>query len=100
MTMGQQGAHKILVIADTAAVLEVTRATLEQAGYRVVVRDRPSAAIAAGLHERPDLVLLDVNLPSTTGDSLADVLSRTRATRSTLVVLYSSLPISALRVKA
>jgi CheY-like chemotaxis protein len=90
----------ILVIDDNAVVLEVTRSTLEQAGFRVVTRDRASGAVVAVLHERPDLVLLDVNMPNMTGDSLADILGRTRATRGTLVVLYSSLPANALRMKA
>jgi CheY-like chemotaxis protein len=94
------GARTILVIDDNAVVLEVTRSTLEQAGFRVVTRDRASGAVVAVLHERPDLVLLDVNMPNMTGDSLADILSRTRATRGTLVVLYSSLPANALRMKA
>jgi DNA-binding NarL/FixJ family response regulator len=93
-------ARTILVIDDNLVVLEVTRSTLEQAGFRVVTRDKASGAVVAVLHERPDLVLLDVNMPNMTGDSLAEVLGRTRATRGTLVVLYSSLPANALRMKA
>jgi CheY-like chemotaxis protein len=100
MNIGQRNARTILVIDDNAVVLEMTRVTLEHAGYRVVTRDRASGAITAVLQERPDLVLVDVNMPNMTGDSLADVLSRTRATRGTMVVLYSSLPANALRVKA
>jgi CheY-like chemotaxis protein len=100
MNIGQRNSRTILVIDDNAVVLEMTRSTLEQAGYRVVTRDRASGAITAVLQERPDLILLDVNMPNMTGDSLADVLSRTRAARGTLVVLYSSLPANALRVKA
>ncbi|HEY3257206.1 MAG TPA: response regulator [Polyangiaceae bacterium] len=98
--MRNSSGRTILVIDDNAVVLEVTRSTLEQAGFRVVTRDRASGAVSAVLHERPDLVLLDVNMPNMTGDSLADVLGRTRATRGTLVVLYSSLPANALRMKA
>ncbi|HKO46283.1 MAG TPA: response regulator [Polyangiaceae bacterium] len=98
--MRYSSARTILVIDDNAVVLEVTRSTLEQAGFRVVTRDRASGAVVAVLHERPDLVLLDVNMPNMTGDSLADVLGRTRATRGTLIVLYSSLPANALRIKA
>jgi len=93
-------ARTILVIDDNAVVLEATRSTLEHAGFRVVTRDRASGAVVAVLHERPDLVLLDVNMPNMTGDSLADILGRTRATRGTVVVLYSSLPANALRMKA
>jgi len=98
--MRHSNSRTILVIDDNAVVLEVTRSTLEQAGFRVVTRDRASGAVVAVLHERPDLVLLDVNMPNMTGDSLADILGRTRATRGTLVVLYSSLPANALRMKA
>ena len=98
--MRYNSARTILVIDDNAVVLEATRATLEQAGFRVVTLDRANGAVVAVLHERPDLVLLDVNMPNMTGDSLADVLGRTRATRGTLVVLYSSLPANALRMKA
>lgn len=98
--MRYSNARTILVIDDNAVVLEATRATLEQAGFRVVTLDRANGAVVAVLHERPDLVLLDVNMPNMTGDSLADILGRTRATRSTLVVLYSSLPANALRMKA
>ncbi len=98
--MRQSRARTILVIDDNAVVLEVTRSTLEQAGFRVVTRDRASGAVVDVLQERPDLVLLDVNMPNMTGDSLAEILVRTRATRATLVVLYSSLPANALRVKA
>ncbi|HET7543619.1 MAG TPA: response regulator [Polyangiaceae bacterium] len=98
--MRYSSARTILVIDDNAVVLEATRATLEQAGFRVVTLDRASGAVVVVLAERPDLVLLDVNMPNMTGDSLVDVLARTRATRGTLVVLYSSLPVNALRMKA
>ena len=98
--MRYNSGRTILVIDDNAVVLEVTRSTLEQAGFRVVTRDRTNGAVVAVLQERPDLVLLDGNMPNMTGDSLGEILGRTRATRGTLVVLYSSLPANALRMKA
>ena len=97
---GQGSGRTILVVDDNAVVLEMTRSTLETAGFRVHTRDRTAGAIVAILQDRPDLVLLDVNMPHVTGDSIADILSRTRAARGTLVVLYSSLPANALRMKA
>ena len=97
---GQRNAQTILVIDDNEVVLEMTRSTLELAGFRVFTRDRAAGAIAAILQERPDLVLLDVNMPHVSGDSLADILGRTRGVRGTLVVLHSSLPANALRMKS
>src|SRR5882724_6769495 len=90
----------ILIIDDNAVVLEMTRSTLEMAGFRVLTHDRTIGAIGIILEQRPDLVLLDVNMPNSSGDSLADILARTRSTRGTVVVLHSSLPANALRMKA
>jgi two-component system cell cycle response regulator DivK len=100
MHAGRSHSRTILVIDDNAVVLEMTRSTLEMAGFRVLTRDRTVGAIGIILNEHPDLVLLDVNMPNLSGDSLADILSRTRATRGTVVVLHSSLPANALRMKA
>ena len=100
MKIGQRTTRTILVIDDNAVVLEMTRATLEQEGFRVATRDRTGGVITAVLQERPDLVLIDVNMQNMTGDSLGEILGRTRAVRGILVVLYSSLPANALRAKA
>lgn len=90
----------ILIIDDNLVVLETTRSSLVQAGFRVLTRDRASGAITAILHDRPDLVLLEVNMPNMNGDALAEILGRTRAARGTVVVLHSSLPFNVLRTKA
>jgi DNA-binding NtrC family response regulator len=92
--------HTILVIDDSEVVLEMTRFTLERAGYRVLTRDRAQGSIVAILHEQPDLVLLDVNMPSMSGESVAEMLSHPGPARGIMVVLYSSLPANALRMKA
>ncbi len=100
MEDGQRERRTILVIDDSEVVLEMTRFTLEAAGFRVLTRDRAQGSIVAILHAQPDLVLLDVNMPNMSGDSIAEILSRAGPTRSTVIVLYSSLPANALRMKA
>ena len=97
---GQREKRTILVIDDSEVVLEMTRFTLETAGYRVLTRDRAQGSIVAILHEQPDLVLLDVNMPGMSGDSIAEILSRAGPSRGTIIVLYSSLPTNALRMRA
>lgn len=89
----------ILVIDDNPVVLEVTRAALELGGFRAITQERATGAIVSILQERPDLVLLDVNMPDMSSDSLIDILARTRRARGTLIVLYSSLPTNVLRMK-
>lgn len=100
MSNGQRRQRTILIIDDNEVVLEMARSTLESAGFRVYTRNRAAGSIAAIVHDRPDLVLLDVNMPNVSGESLAEILGRTRSVRETLIVLYSSLPAQALRMKA
>jgi DNA-binding response OmpR family regulator len=90
----------VLVIDDSTVVLEVTKSALEDAGFRVITRSRTSGAVSAILAARPDIVLLDVNMPLVGGDVIAGILARTGPTSSTAIVLHSSLPIEILRLKA
>lgn len=91
---------KIVVIDDSEIVLEVTRGALEGAGYDVVTHDRPAGCVALILHEKPDLVLMDVNMPGLGGDTIVSVLAKAAPTSDTIVLLHSSLSAEVLRGKA
>ncbi len=81
----------ILVIDDSEIVLGVTRSLLEGAGYSVITHSRSTGSVALILQTKPDLVLLDVNMPSVRGDMVARMSSATRLATGTVVVLYSTL---------
>lgn len=91
---------KIVVIDDSEIVLEVTRGALEGAGYDVVTHDRPAGCVALILHEKPELVLMDVNMPGLGGDTIVSVLAKAAPTSDTIVLLHSSLSAEVLRTKA
>ncbi len=91
---------KIVVIDDSEIVLEVTKSALEGAGYDVITHDRPSGCVALILHEKPDLVLMDVNMPGLGGDTIVSVLGKAAPTSDTVVLLHSSLSAEVLRSKA
>jgi CheY-like chemotaxis protein len=91
---------KIVVIDDSEIVLEVTRGALEGAGYDVVTHDRPAGCVALILHEKPELVLMDVNMPGLGGDTIVSVLAKAAPTSDTIVLLHSSLSAEVLRSKA
>jgi CheY-like chemotaxis protein len=91
---------KVIVIDDSEIVLEVTRGALEGAGYDVVTHDRPAGCVALILHEKPDLVLMDVNMPGLGGDTIVSVLAKAAPTIDTIVLLHSSLSAEVLRTKA
>jgi CheY-like chemotaxis protein len=91
---------KIAVIDDNEVVLEVTRGVLEGAGYEVVTHDRSAGCVALLLHEKPDLLLMDVNMPGLGGDTIVSVLGKAAPSSETVVLLYSGLPPEVLKAKA
>lgn len=67
---------KVLVVDDDLELLRLIAFALRQAGYLVVEAQDGPSGVAAFERERPDLVLLDVNLPRLNG---FEVLRRVRA---------------------
>ncbi len=59
---------KVVVIDDDPIVLEVVRGTLQALGHDVTTRTSAMGACASILRERPDLVLVDLNMPALPGD--------------------------------
>jgi DNA-binding response OmpR family regulator len=57
----------ILVVDDELEIVKVVRAYLEQNGFRVLTSSDGQQALAIFRHDRPDLVILDLNLPSLDG---------------------------------
>lgn len=57
----------ILLVDDDELVAEMLRAVLERAGMRVLVHDSGFGLALAVREHRPDLVVLDVNMPGLSG---------------------------------
>jgi len=55
--------HRILVVEDQEDLREIARFALEGAGYEVVEAASGVEGIAKAERERPDLVLMDIQLP-------------------------------------
>ncbi len=64
-------AQTILVVDDEPQLVKVLRGYLEQAGFRVVTAADGPGALAQHKREKPDLVLLDLNLPGLNGLDVA-----------------------------
>src|SRR5437762_9479528 len=100
MSSGEPEARSVLVIDDDDVLLESARSILARAGYRVITRNRPSGSITAILNEKPDVVLLDLNMPTLSGEAILKVFSKTQNRPDTMVLLHSALPLETLRLKA
>ena len=59
--------QKILVVDDEPDIVRLVRAYLERAGFAVVTAGEGQEALAVFRHERPNLVILDLNLPAMDG---------------------------------
>jgi DNA-binding NarL/FixJ family response regulator len=79
----------VLIVDDHPSFRRFARRLLQAAGFDVVDEAGDgAAALAAVARHRPDVVLLDVLLPDTTGFEVADTLAT--ETGGPLVVLTSS----------
>ena len=58
---------KVLVIDDDQIVLDVLRGTLEDMGHEAMTLESALGASAWILQERPDLVLVDLDMPALPG---------------------------------
>ena len=90
----------VVVVDDCEVTLASTADILERNGYRVITRDRPAGCVAMMLQEKPDLVLLDVCMPTVSGDTLVKLFSRASPNSGTIILLYSALDEALLRSKA
>lgn len=74
--------RKILVIDDSEIVLAATRAMLTESGFDVVTCESPIGAALRVIQERPDLVLVDLDMASIPGDRvIASLKSGPRTSR-------------------
>ncbi len=66
----------ILVVDDEPKILKLARDYLERSGYQVVTADDGNLALTTARHEKPDLVVLDLNLPGMDGLDVCRALRR------------------------
>ncbi len=59
--------QKILVVDDEPQIVKVLKAYLEKAGFQVVTAADGKAALAVFQREKPDFMILDLNLPGMDG---------------------------------
>ena len=80
----------ILIVDDEANIVEVVRATLEDERIQVVEALDGVTALALAEAHRPDLVLLDVNLPDMSGLDVCAQLRREPRFASTKIVMLTA----------
>jgi CheY-like chemotaxis protein len=92
--------HKIVICDDSEIVLEFAQMALEEAGFVAVTTSNPLSLAHLIRREMPDLLVLDVNMPSIAGDMVAQIIGARGVTQKLTVVLHSDLPPEELEQRA
>ena len=77
---------KVLVIDDEAGIVEMIQSLLEVQGYESIATTQWTGVIDAAEHEKPQLMLLDLNMPTIDGVSLLKFLREQGYTFPVVVV--------------
>ena len=89
--------NKVMIVDDDPIVLQTVSIALEARRYTVVTRDSPIGTGAAIMSERPEVLILDVQMPGLSGDSLMRLLEKKTDVILPWVIFHSSLPLSELQ---
>lgn len=81
---------KILIIEDEAFLGELLSGTLKKNGYEVLWAQDGAGGLQRIKDTRPDLVLLDINLPSMNGYEILDAKAKDPAIREIPVIVISN----------
>jgi len=80
----------VLVVDDDVALLLLARASLEQSGFAVEEAIDGAAAIEAFSRFRPDILLLDINLPKANGFAVCSRIRQLPGGANTAVVMITA----------
>ena len=86
----QPASMVIAIVEDQAAIAELLRDVLDDAGYTSLIVASPLTAVAEIQAAAADLVLLDIMMPRKNGWEVLDDLRANAATRDVPVVLTSA----------
>lgn len=82
--------EKILVVDDETDILTLLEYNLEKAGFKVISADDGPDAIDITKRERPDLIILDIMLPSMEGTEVCKILKSGDATQHIPIIMLTA----------
>jgi len=82
--------RRVLIIEDYADAADTLSAFLEATGYEVVTTYGGQSALMAACNRRPDVVLLDLNLPDINGYEVARRLRKRSGMTHVVIIALTS----------
>ena len=81
---------KVLVVDDSATDRHVLAAMLEKNGYEVFTAESGIEALDKADRVRPDVILMDVVMPGTSGFQVTRTISKNETTKHIPIIICSS----------
>jgi two-component system cell cycle response regulator DivK len=81
---------KIMVVEDNQMNLELARDLLEAGGFEVLSAREGNEALELARRDRPDLILMDIQLPTMDGLQVTRLLKESEDTRDIIVVALTA----------
>lgn len=82
--------YKVLVVEDTVEMAEVIRVTLERMKLTVFHETHGKRALEVCRTEKPDLVILDIGLPDTSGWQVLETIREEQTDHKPLVLIMTA----------
>lgn len=89
----------ILIVDDDSQLCEAFQTLFVLAGYKTTVAVNGQDAVLQTIHERPDVVLMDIDMPIMDGIDAAIEISQGQTGGSPRIVMHSAKPESAVRAR-
>jgi two-component system cell cycle response regulator DivK len=81
---------RVLIVEDQEDLRDVLRMALEGAGYSVIEAQNGREGVEKAVHERPDLVIMDIQMPVLDGyDATREIKSSPDISRTPIIALSS-----------
>ena len=91
---------RVLLIEDNENVALALQMRLKSVGYKVIVEHSAKSALNAAIKNRPDVILLDINLPDGDGFSIATRMQSISNTYATPVIFITASKQAGIRERA
>ncbi len=82
--------RKLLIVDDEDGVRSLVKMTLESSNYEILEARDGDEAMALVHHQHPDLVLLDVMLPDSSGIDICRIIKSNPESAATTVVMLTA----------
>ena len=85
-------AKKILIVDDDKEIVLLLASRLRANKYEIIMAYDAVQAVAKAIHEKPDLILLDIKMPAGDGFSVMDNLRNSPEAATTPVIIITAFP--------